>query len=198
MFDLFFKKINEEIKLSSDQKEIITKYLIPRKLRKKQYLLQEGDISETIAFVEKGALKEYRLDAKGVEHIIQFAFEGCTIPNQYYFLTSKRATYNIDAIEDCELVLIKKSSQDKILEQIPEYEKYLRMQLSSAYLGLQQHLDSMITFPLEERYIHFSESSPELLNRVPQHMIASYLGLTPETLSRIRKKMCTLWLNSIK
>lgn len=189
MYELFFEKLGEKITLAPDQQDIIKRYLIPKKIRKNQYLLQEGDIARYAAFVEKGALRAYSVDKKGAEHIIQFAFEGWTISDMYSFMTGNPATYNIDALEDSELVLISRSAQEEILKQIPEYEVYTRLQITGAYMAMQKRITSMLSLSLEERYIHLTRLYPNLVQRVPQRMIASYMGLTPETLSRVRRKI---------
>ena len=189
MYELFFKKMAEKITLTSAQQDIIKQYLIPKKIRKNQYLLQEGDVAKHAAFVEKGALRAYSVDDRGTEHIIQFAFEGWTISDLYSFLTGEAATYNVDALEDSELVLISKAAQDEILKQIHEYEVYTRLQITGAYLAMQKRLTSILSLSLEERYINLTKLYPNLIQRVPQRMIASYMGLTPETLSRVRRKI---------
>jgi CRP-like cAMP-binding protein len=122
MYELFFKKFQETVPLTPEEQELIKEYLTPKKLRKKQYLLQEGDVCKFIAFVEKGAMRSYSVDETGTEHIIQFALEGWLISDLYSFLTAEPATYNIDALEDCELVLISKSAQEELLKKVPKYE----------------------------------------------------------------------------
>jgi CRP-like cAMP-binding protein len=189
MYELFFKSLNEKISLTDEEHDIIKSYLTPKKLRKKQYLLQAGDVCKTIAFVEKGALRAYSTDEKGNEHIIQFALEGWTISDLYSFMTGEPATYHIDALEDSELILISKTAQEEILKRVPKYETYTRMQLTGAYLAMQKRLTSIISQPVEERYTNFISVYPNIAQRVPQHMIASYMGLKPETLSRVRKKI---------
>src|SRR5919112_2469106 len=116
MYELFFQKFNETVPLTQEEQDVIKNYLTPKKLRKKQYLLQEGDVCKCFAFVEKGALREYSLDENGNEHIIQFALEGWTISDLYSFLTGEPATYSIDALEDSELVLISKSAHEELLK----------------------------------------------------------------------------------
>ncbi|HEY9047100.1 MAG TPA: Crp/Fnr family transcriptional regulator [Ohtaekwangia sp.] len=190
MYDLFFRKFNEKVSLTAEEQEQIKPYLTLKKLRKKQYLLQEGDICKAIAFVEKGSLREYSVD-NGTEHIIQFALEGWTISDLFSFLTGEPATYNIDALEDSELVLVTKSAHEELLKVLPKYETYIRLQITNAYIALQRRLTTIISLPIEERYTIFTEMYPDIVQRVPQHMIASYMGLTPETLSRMRKKMIT-------
>jgi len=189
MYELFFRSLNEKITLTNAEQDIIKSYLIPKKLRKKQYLLQAGDVCKTIAFVEKGALRAYSTDEKGNEHIIQFALESWTISDLYSFMTGEPATYHIDALEDSELILISKTAQEEILKRVPKYETYTRMQLTGAYLAMQKRLTSIISQSVEERYTNFISVYPSIAQRVPQHMIASYMGLKPETLSRVRKKI---------
>ena len=191
MYELFFHKFNEKVNLSKEEEEVIKQYLTPKKLRKKQYLLQEGDVCKHIAFVEKGALKAYVVDDAGAESIIQFALEGWVISDLYSFLTGEPATYNIDALENAELVLISKSAHEELLKKIPKYETYIRLQITGAYIALQKRLTSIISLPLEERYKNFLAIYPNIAQRVPQHMIASYMGLTPETLSRVRSRMAS-------
>jgi len=189
MYELFFSKFNEKVSLTAEEEAMMKTYLMPKKLRKKQYLLQEGDVCKTIAFVEKGALKAYSVDDSGSEHIIQFGLEGWIISDLYSFLTGEPATYNIDAIEDAELVLISKTAHEELLQKLPKYETFTRLNITGAYIAMQKRLTSIISSPLEERYANFTALYPEIVQRVPQHMIASYMGLKPETLSRIRRRI---------
>ena len=156
MYEAFFQSLNAKVSLSNDEIDIIKTYLTPKKLRKKQYLLQEGDVCKFIAFVEKGALRSYTVDEKGTEHIVQFALEGWTISDLYSFLTAEPATYNIDALEDSELVLISQSAQEQLLKRLPKYETYVRLQITSGYIALQKRLTSVISLSPEERYTAFT------------------------------------------
>ena len=138
-------------------------------MRKKQYLLQEGDVCKFIAFVEKGVLREYSLDENGNEHIIQFALEGWIISDLYSFLTGEPATYNIDALEDAELVLISKSAHEELLQKVPKYETYTRLNITGAYIAMQKRLTSIISSSLEERYSNFTALYPNIVNVSPAH-----------------------------
>lgn len=189
MYERFFQKFNEKVPLTQAEQELIKHYLKPKKLRKKQYLLQEEDVCKFIAFVEKGVLRSYSVNEKGIESIIQFAPEGWTIADLYSFLTGEPATYNIDALEDAELVLISKTAHEALLKELPKYETYTRLQVTGAYIAMQRRLTSIISLPLEERYAAFMALYPDIMQRVPQHMIASYMGVTPETLSRVRRRL---------
>lgn len=189
MYELFFHDFNKKVGLTPEEEAQIKNYLTPKKLRKKQYLLQEGDVCKTVAFIEKGALKSYSVDDNGNEHIIQFGLEGWIISDLYSFLTGAPATYNIDAIEDAELVLINKSAHEELLLNVPKYETFTRLNITGAYLAMQKRLTSIIGSPVEERYSNFTTLYPNIVQRVPQHMIASYMGLSPETLSRVRRRI---------
>jgi CRP-like cAMP-binding protein len=189
MYNLFFQKFNERIALTQEEHDIIKTYLAPKKLRKKQYLLQEDDVCKFIAFVEKGTLRAYTISEKGEENIIQFALEGWLISDLYSFLTGEPATYNVDALEDAELVLITRSAYEELLKKLPKFETYIRLQLTDAYIAMQRRLTSVISLSLEERYTYFNQLYPDVVSRVPQHMIASFMGLTPETLSRVRRRL---------
>lgn len=189
MYELFFQSFNSKVQLTPEEETQLKTYLKPKKLRKKQYLLQEGDVCKSIAFIEKGALRAYSVDDNGNEHIIQFGLEGWIISDLYSFLSGEPATYNIDAIEDSELVLINKSEHEELLQKMPKYETFTRLNVTGAYLAMQRRLTSIISSSVEERYSGFIALYPHIVQRVPQHMIASYMGLTPETLSRIRRRI---------
>jgi len=191
MYEVFFHKFNEKILLTESEENLIRQYLIPKKLRKRQYLLQEGDICKSIALLEKGSMRSYLVDPAGQEHITAFALEGWTIGDLSSFHSELPSTQNIDALEDCELVLISKSAHDELLRTMPKYETYFRLLITDAYLALQRRTLSMISLSLDDRYKAFMEFYPNIAQRVPQHMIASYMGLSPETLSRIRSRINT-------
>ena len=191
MYEVFFQKFNEKVPLTGEEEAFIKQYLTPKKLRKKQYILQKGDICKHICMVEKGAMKAYLLDETGNEHITAFAIEGWTISDLSSFMKQEHATLNIDAIEDCELVLISKAAHDELLLKMPKYESYTRILITDAYIALQQHTTHIIHLPVEERYTAFTQMCQSIFQRVPQHMIASFMGLSPETLSRVRSRIAT-------
>jgi CRP-like cAMP-binding protein len=189
MFDNFFNKLSKTITLTEADKTIFMQHVSLKKLRKRQYLLQDGEICKSVAFVSKGMLRSYLVDEKGNERIIQFAPEGWFISDLNSFLTNDNSNLNIDAIEDSELVLINQASHAHLENIIPEFFRFNCMQYRGAYIALQKRLTNMFTLNAEEKYIKLLNIYPDIMQRVPQHMIASYLGLKPETLSRIRKKV---------
>lgn len=189
MFELLFQKFDEKIQLTEEEKALSKTFFLPKKLRKKQYLLQEGDPCKYAAFVEKGILRSYTIDSKGTEHIIQFAFEGWWISDQYSFLTGAPSLYNIDALEDSELLLLTRNAEEEMMKKIPKLERYFRLLLQNSMIASQKRIAGALGQSAEERYSDFIRGCPVIPQRVPQHMLASFLGITPETLSRIRKQI---------
>jgi CRP-like cAMP-binding protein len=189
VFEVILKKINEKVTLNPAETEAIKAFFIPKKIRKRQYLLNEGDVSQYTAFVEKGLLRSYTVDDKASEHIIQFALEGWWIADMYSFLTGEPASYNIDAIEDSELLLLTQRSMDEMLLKIPKMERFFRILQQNSLIALQRRLIGSMSFTAEEKYLKLLDNYPDIVQRVPQQYIASYLGITPETLSRIRKQV---------
>lgn len=189
MYEILIENIFKKIVLNNDEQQLLKTFFIPKKLRKKQYLLQEGDVSKYLAFVEKGILRSYTVDEKGGEHIAEFAFEGWWIGDQFSFLTGEPSTYNIDALEDCELLLLTKQAEEQMLEKIPKMERFFRLLLQNHLIATQGRLVSSLSNSAEEKYKQLVNACPTIPQRVPQHMLASFLGITPETLSRLRKQI---------
>ena len=186
---LFFKKLNEKISLTRQEEDIIKGLVYIKKIRKKQFLLQAGDTCKLLTFVEAGALRAFSVNEKGQEHIIRFALEGQTISDLNSFMAGEPSAYNIEALEDSVLIGITKCAWEEIQKLVPKYETYIRLELITAYSAMQHRITALISFTPEEAYNYFISLYPNIAQRVPQHMIASYLGLTPETLSRVRKRL---------
>ena len=188
MYDLILSEISRHIHLNGEEKKFFIALLKHRKLRKKQYLLQAGDISLYENFVVKGLLRAYTVDNKGQEHIAMFGMEGWWISDLYSFLTGSPATQHIDALEDSEVLSIEKSDLEKLYQQVPAFDKLFRILLQNAFVANQQRILASISQTAEEQYLNFIKKYPTLEQRIPQHQIASYLGITPETISRIRRQ----------
>jgi CRP-like cAMP-binding protein len=189
MFELLQKSVLEKVSVSEEEFNFCKTLFIPKKLRKKRYLLQEGDICKYTAFVEKGMLRMFTVDEKGNEPILQFSSEGWWVADLYSFLTDEPSNYNIEALEDCELLLITKESWNILLEKVPAFERYFRILIQNSLIATQRRLMSSISETAEEKYLKLIDNFPGCIQRVPQHMIASYLGITRETLSRVRSQM---------
>jgi CRP-like cAMP-binding protein len=138
--------------------------------------------------VAKGCLRSYTVHENGSEHIFQFAIEGWWMGDMYSFLTGEPATMNIEALEDSELIVMDLASRERIFEEVPKFERFMRILLEKNYIANQRRVNAMLGQTAEERYRAYIDKYPQIVQRVPQHMIASYLGITPETLSRVRKR----------
>ncbi|WP_343691861.1 Crp/Fnr family transcriptional regulator [Chitinophaga sp.] len=189
MYEVFLSKVNEKVSLTKQEEAEIVAQLTHKTLRKRQFFLKEGDICRYIALVEKGALRTYVTDPEGHEHITAFALEGWSLGDLCSFFREEPATQNIEALEDCDLCLISRPAHEALLQTMPKYETYHRILMTEAYIALQKRTRDMISLSPDEQYKAFVSVYPNIVLRVPQHMIASYLGLTPETLSRIKSRI---------
>ncbi|MDF2383960.1 Crp/Fnr family transcriptional regulator [Nostoc ellipsosporum NOK] len=189
MFEVLLGNINKKIDLTEKEQELVKTFFIPKKLRRKQFLLQDGEVCQYTAFVEKGLLRSYTVDDKGHEHVLQFALEDWWIADIYSFLTNEPSGYNIDALEDAELLLINKASYEAMMEAVPKMERYFRILTQNSLIATQRRLSGNISLSAEENYKQLIAGNTTILQRVPQHMIASFLGIAPETLSRVRRQM---------
>jgi CRP-like cAMP-binding protein len=160
-----------------------------QKIKKKTIPATGRDICKYTAFVTRGILRTYTIDDKGMEHILQFSLEGWWMADIYSFLTNEPSLFNIEALEDCELLLITKPSWDLLLEKVPAFERYFRILIQNNLIATQRRLMGTMSETAEVKYIKLVNNFPDCVQRVPQHMIASYLGITRETLSRIRSQM---------
>lgn len=187
MYDLILSNVARHIELTEEEKKYFTSLLKLRKIRKKQYLLQAGEVSRFENFVSKGLLRAYTIDDKAQEHIAMFAMEGWWISDLYSFLTETPATQYIDALEDSEVISIEKTDLEQLYIKVPKFDRLFRKLLQNAFVANQQRILASISQTAEEQYLAFIKKYPSLDQRIPQHQIASFLGITPETISRIRR-----------
>ncbi|WP_149693158.1 Crp/Fnr family transcriptional regulator [Chitinophaga sp. CF418] len=188
MFEAFRKYIREKSNVTEEdlvQIEAVCQY---KKLRKRQYLLQEGDVWKYNAFIVKGCLRTYTVDDKGNEHILNFATENWWTGDRESLQTGNPSAYNIDALEDAEIILITKTNFDQLCNDIPAFNDMVNAILQRSFIASQSRIHTFLSLSAEEKYQAFLQKYPQLVMRVPQGMIASYLGVTPETLSRVRKQ----------
>jgi CRP-like cAMP-binding protein len=177
------------IPLTQVEKESISSKFQPRLFRKRQFVLQEGNVCTQIYFVVRGFLRMYKVDEKGVTHILQFAVENYWINDLGSFHSKKPSTLNIDALEDT--VVLQASYDDLIslYQTIPKIDHIFRVLIENAYIRLQDRLMQNISSTAEDRYESFLEAYPKLINRLSQVQIAAFLGVTPEFLSRMRSRL---------
>lgn len=184
----FIAHIRNYIPLGDTQVEIINNVVKVSAFKKKDYLLTEGQICRSNYFVERGCLRMYYFTDKGNEQITQFALENWWLADYMSFTMQKPSPFFIQAIEDTQVVALDHFKQEELLKQVPGLERYFRLMMQRAYAAMQMRIKYLHDFSKEDAYHQFSTSFPGFVQRIPQYMLASYLGLTPEYLSEIRKK----------
>lgn len=186
MFEVFRKYLAEKINLTDAEYDYIQSLCIFKKLRKKQYLLQEGDVWRYNAFVCEGCMRTYRVDEKGVEHILYFSIENWWTGDRESLVSGNPSKSNVDAIENSVVLLIANEDFEAIKHRIPAFRELTEALIEKSFAASQNRIHSVISQSAEERYLNFIKNSPSIAARVPQHMLASYLGISAETLSRAR------------
>ncbi|OUJ72287.1 Crp/Fnr family transcriptional regulator [Hymenobacter crusticola] len=189
MFDVFAKYLQSKADFTPAEIEQIRVASVLKTLRKRHYLLQAGDIWTYNAFVTSGCLRTYSVDAKGAEHIISFAVENWWTGDQESLTSGQPSRYTIEAVEDAEVLLIKKDDFDQLRRDIPTLDGVINTIFHRSFIAAQSRIHSAISYSAEEKYREFLQKYPGFALRIPQHMIASYLGVTTETLSRIRRHL---------
>jgi len=174
--------------LTEDEIDLIQSFFIPKKFRKRQYFLQEGEVCKYTAFIVKGAMRQYRVDDKGEEHIMKLYIENWWATDRESLMKQTPSIYFIDAWEDTEGLLVTKAALTDLIDRIPALAEWIRNLDANFAIASQRRLNAAISLSAEERYHDLEKSYPEFLQRFPQHIIASYLGINRETLSRIRSR----------
>jgi CRP-like cAMP-binding protein len=174
--------------LTADEVMIIESAFIPKRLRKRQYLLQEGEVCKFTAFIVRGAMRQYSVDEKGEEHISRLYIENWWATDRESLMKQTPSIYFIDTWEDTDCLLIKGGEFMDLVNQIPTLSEWIRNVDLNFAIAAQRRLNAAISLTTEERFHDLEKNYPEFLQRFPQHIIASYLGVNRETLSRIRTR----------
>lgn len=180
-----FEKI---IALTDEEFDYVLSHFTTKKLKKHQFVIQEGDSVNNDYFVVKGLLKAYHVDIAGKEYIMQFAMEDWWISDYQAYLSQTKATLNVDCIEDVELLCLSLHDRNKICADLHKIEHFFRVNSNAGYVALQRRLLLLLSSNAEERYRQLFSQYPTLFQRVPKTLIAAYLGVSRETLSRFNLK----------
>ena len=184
----FIAHIRRYVELSEQDVETIESYVYPLELKKREFLVTEGQVCKYNYFVEKGCLRMFYINEKMTEITVQFALETWWLSDYFSFARQMPSEYSIQAVEKSLVIAIDYSEQDKLFAEVPQLERYFRIMMQRALAASQLRIKLIYQLSKEEMYRHFNASFPAFFQRVPQYMIASYLGITPEYLSELRKK----------
>ncbi|SFI64371.1 cAMP-binding domain of CRP or a regulatory subunit of cAMP-dependent protein kinases [Kaistella treverensis] len=181
--------LSEVLEVPKDLMDPCSAHYSVKNVAKNEVLLQPGDVCRETYFVEKGLLRMYSIDRNGKEHIIQFAPETWLISDRSSLYFNEKSNYYIDAAEDSKVLLLNNDFFTRMMEKFPQTAENNDLLLQKHIRNLQNRVNSLLADTAEERYMTFIKMYPDILQRVPQWMVASYLGITPESLSRVRKEL---------
>jgi len=188
-FELLLSNISKHISLTTEEIEFFIPLLNSKSLETGTFLLREGDVCKYETFITKGCLKTYYTDENGDEHIVDFLVEEWWADDLYSFFTGKSSKSNIKAIENTDVLQIGKSNLELLYQKVPKFERFFRILFQNAYIAQKHQINSMLSAPAEERYLLFIKNKPYAQKRFSQKDIASYLGITPQFLSALKKKI---------
>jgi CRP/FNR family transcriptional regulator, anaerobic regulatory protein len=188
VYDKLLAHIQRYVSLSQEEQDVLCHYLKYKKIQKKELILKEGQVCIGNYFIIHGCLKLHTYKDKGTEQIIQFGIDNWWISDYMSLDAQKPSLFNIEAVEPTELVYLEKRHEEELFSKIPKLERYFRIIIQRAYAAYQYRIQYIFCQSGEERYFHFCDSFPDFVQRIPQYMVANYLGFTPEFVSKIRAK----------
>ena len=181
--------ISKYVTLTNTEEHFLTSKLSCRKYIKGQYILQQGDISQTECFIISGCTKMFYLDDKGQEHIIMFSIEDWWTSDLGSFISQTPSDFNVQCLENTEIIQFSYKNIEEIFSKIPKLERFFRKIIEKAFVASQKRIIRNFSLTAKERYLIFKESYPKIEQRIPQYMVASYLGISKEFLSKIKSQL---------
>ena len=181
--------ISKYVTLTNTEEHFLTSRLSSRKYIKGQYLLQQGDISQTECFIISGCTKMFYLDDKGQEHIIMFSIEDWWTSDLGSFISQTPSDFNVQCLENTEIIQFSYENIEEIFSKIPKLERFFRKIIEKAFVASQKRIIRNFSLTAKERYLIFKENYPKIEQRIPQYMVASYLGISKEFLSKIKSQL---------
>lgn len=188
MFEAFEKHIRNHVEISDEDLAQIQAGSVKRSIRKWQSILQDGEVWRINCFIVSGCFRLYRFSDEGTDHTVRFGVDNWWISDQESYNHGSPSNYNIEALAASTVLIWTKEKWTELMEAIPALKQFNDMLLANSYEASQRRIFSLISYSAEEKYHEFQKTYPSVFNRVPLHMVASYLGVSRETLSRIRKE----------
>ena len=186
MVEKLIQHIQSIVPLTEEEVDIVRELVKEKEIPRKKFLHQAGEVASYAAFVVEGCLRSYTVDRDGFEHILQFAPENWWISDMYSMVKNKPSELNIDALLDSKVLLLSRNCQVSIFDRIPKLERYFRILSENAVAASNQRTINYLSLTAKMRYEKFCDLYPTLINTIPQKSIASYIGITPEFLSKLR------------
>jgi CRP-like cAMP-binding protein len=183
-----FTYINQYIELNDSQKSRIAELTELATYKKGAFLLEAGQFCNRQFFILQGCVRTYYIDQKAEEHIIQFGIENWWAADLHSYINHSPADYHIQALESTSALILKVEDVEDLYIEVPAFERLFRIIIQKAYVAAQQRIVATISQTAEERFSAFLQKYPGLDQRVPQYMIASYIGVTPEFFSKMKKE----------
>lgn len=181
--------VNRVISLTPEEEEVLVSKITYRKYLKGQYLLQQGDICKFSGFIISGCTKTFFIDDQGQEHVVMFSVEDWWASDMGSFISQKPAVFNVQCLENTEIIQLSYDGQAELLEEIPKLERFFRIIVERAFVSSQKRIMRNFSMNAKQRYLYFRDQYPQIEQRIPQYLIASYLGITKEFLSKIKKEL---------
>lgn len=188
-YQAILENVARLIQISPEEKDYFFSILKSKKLRKKTLWLEAGEISTETGFVVAGCLRSYTVDKEGHEHTLLFAPPGWWVGDLYSLISGRPATLNVEALEDSEVLILTYAAQEELMKRIPAFERFFRIRIGNALVANQQRIIDDHSLHARERYQKFCERYPSLIHKLPAKLIASYIGVTPEFLSKLKSEM---------
>lgn len=183
--------MNQYIDLSQQEIAILSEHLKVRTYLKGQFIVQQGDVCKYESFLISGCTKTFFVDQEGSEHVVLFAIENWWAADLGSFIAQQPADYNIQCLEKTKVVQFTNDALERLYPQIPQLERFFRIIIQNAFVASQKRIVRNFSLPAKERYLLFREQYPDIEQRVPQYLVASYLGITKQFLSKIRAELAT-------
>jgi CRP-like cAMP-binding protein len=181
--------INRVVPLTEEEVQILVSIVSYRKMLKGQYFLQQGDVCKFSGFIVSGCTKTFYVDDEGQEHIVMFSIEDWWTSDMGSYITQKPADYNVQCLENTSLIQFSLEEQENLLRQIPKLERFFRIIIERAFVASQKRIIRNLSMSAKDRYLFFRSEYPQIEQRIPQYLIASYLGITKEFLSKIKSQL---------
>lgn len=181
--------INQYVTLTEQEVSILSTHVSSRKYLKGQYILQQGDISKTECFIVSGCTKMFYVNNEGQEYTILFSIENWWTSDLGSFISQTPSDFNVQCIEDTEIIQFSYNTIETLFTQIPKLERLFRKIVEKAFVASQKRIVRNFSMSAKQRYLEFKTSYPEIEQRIPQYMVASYLGISKEFLSKIKSQL---------